>query len=187
MSILSLLYCELQLQDPLVTEDYKQENQADAANDDDHSMRPEIAKNEAESDNVLAFQESPEVPVSKSVLTHLNNCKEVAISLAESGKKYSSSMLKELTVEDASSKEIKSGILSGRNNKTLSTPHDRASHRLNPRDPIVKGFAGVAAQNRRTLWVLTYIALVTTCPLIGSALYMKWRGKIADLTKRLFK
>ena len=150
MSFLVLTLVWVQLQDPLVAEEYKHENQADTANDVDHRMRPEIAKSEAVLDNVTpssisAFQESPEIPVSKSVLTHLNNCREVVISLAESGRKYSRNS-QDLRVEDESSKAHKLSNLSDRKNKTISTPQVHGSHRFDPRDPVVKGFAGVAAQ-----------------------------------------
>jgi hypothetical protein len=43
----------------------------------------------------------------------------------------------------------------------------------------------VTTKNRRTLWLLTYIAIATTCPVIGAAIFTRWRGTFKNLTKNL--
>ncbi|KAL2612401.1 hypothetical protein R1flu_024093 [Riccia fluitans] len=42
----------------------------------------------------------------------------------------------------------------------------------------------IASQNRRTFWLLTYIALITTFPFLGSALMVRTRGKIVQVLSR---
>jgi hypothetical protein len=47
-----------------------------------------------------------------------------------------------------------------------------------------RDLAGLRSQNRRTLWLLTYVALVTTFPILGSALLVRTRGRILDIVNR---
>ncbi|CAK9211076.1 unnamed protein product [Sphagnum troendelagicum] len=64
---------------------------------------------------------------------------------------------------------------------------DSGRRQLESNDRLLKGLIGVGAQNRRMMWLLVYVAVVTSCPLIGSALFFRARGRIAALTKRLLK
>ncbi|MCO5610589.1 hypothetical protein L7F22_064828 [Adiantum nelumboides] len=43
----------------------------------------------------------------------------------------------------------------------------------------------IARQNRRSLWLLAYIAIVTTWPLIGSALFIQGRGRLKNLFSKV--
>lgn len=109
------------------------------------------------------LQESPhrsfEVPVSPSVVSALKRCRETATNLALASK-------------------IRQRPAVGDLESISSTSGRKFSDQANDKDNIT-----LAAQNGRTLWLLMYIALVTTCPLINSAIYTRWRGKFMNLKK----
>ncbi len=58
---------------------------------------------------------------------------------------------------------------------------------LKSNDSLLKGLTHVASQNRRILCLLAYVAVVTSCPLIGAALFFRAQGRIAAFRKRLLK
>lgn len=47
--------------------------------------------------------------------------------------------------------------------------------------PVLKSIKVIAAQNRRTLWILAYVAIVTTWPLVGSALLLHGRRRLKNI------
>ncbi|KAL3689612.1 hypothetical protein R1sor_015921 [Riccia sorocarpa] len=53
-----------------------------------------------------------------------------------------------------------------------------------PHDPKKDLASHIASQNRRTFWLLAYIALITTFPFLGSALMVRTRGKIVQVLSR---
>lgn len=139
---------------------------------------------------MLALQNSSlrhralKVPVTSLVTSPLSTCREVTTSLTSS--RIHSRGLSLLEVPKSDCNSSKSEDISCKcNNELLQKPKTQIQ-RAGANDAN-KGLAVVAAQNRKTLWLLTYIALVTTCPLIGSALLFRWRGKITAFTKRLLK
>lgn len=139
---------------------------------------------------VLALQNSPlrdralKVPVTSLVTSPLSTCREVTASLVSS--RIHTRGLSSLEVPKSDVSNSKSEDISCKCNNELLLKPKTQTQRGGANNPN-KGLAVVAAQNRKTLWLLTYIALVTTCPLIGSALLFRWRGKITAFTKRLLK
>lgn len=141
---------------------------------------------------VLALQNSSlrhrtlKVPVTSLVTSPLSTCREVTTSLVSSRIQSRGQSLLEVPKSDWNN--CKSEDTSCKcNNELLQKPKTQTQTQRGGANNANKGLAVVAAQNRKTLWLLTYIALVTTCPLIGSALLFRWRGKITAFTKRLIK
>jgi hypothetical protein len=141
---------------------------------------------------MLALQNSSlrhralKVPVTSLVTSPLSTCREVTTSLVSS--RIHSRGLSLLEVPKSDCNSSKSEDISCKcNNELLQKPKTQTQTQRAGGNNANKGLAVVAAQNRKTLWLLTYIALVTTCPLIGSALLFRWRGKITAFTKRLLK
>ncbi|KAH7287718.1 hypothetical protein KP509_32G070600 [Ceratopteris richardii] len=46
---------------------------------------------------------------------------------------------------------------------------------------LAEGTKVIAKQNRRTLWFLAYIAIITTWPLIGSVLFLRGKGRLRSI------
>lgn len=116
--------------------------------------------------------QSFKVPIGPSVVSALKRCRETATKLAFASKIHCQKSAVDRDLESISS-------TSGR--KFSDQANESQDDRITT----------LAAQNgRRTLWLLTYIALVATvCPLIGSAIFTRWRGKFMNpITKgRLLK
>eukprot|EP00250_Pteridium_aquilinum_P035334 c915_g1_i1 orf=464-2509(-) len=53
-----------------------------------------------------------------------------------------------------------------------------------PEAPSLKGIKVVAKQNQRSLWLLAYIAIVTTWPLLGSALFIHGKKRLKDVVMK---
>lgn len=51
-------------------------------------------------------------------------------------------------------------------------------------NPAKKELSSPSSQNRRTIWLLAYIALITTVPFLGSALMVRTRGRIVQVLSR---
>ncbi|BBN17002.1 uncharacterized protein MPTK1_7g11160 [Marchantia polymorpha subsp. ruderalis] len=51
-------------------------------------------------------------------------------------------------------------------------------------NPAKKELSSPSYQNRRTIWLLAYIALITTVPFLGSALMVRTRGRIVQVLSR---
>lgn len=50
--------------------------------------------------------------------------------------------------------------------------------------PVSKGIKVIARQNGRALWLLAYIAIVTTWPLVGSALFLSGRRRLKKIVTK---
>ena len=122
-----------------------------------------------------------EVPVSSAATSPLKNCREVATKLALSGKSN-----QKLSVKDS---EFSGGSLRTFSPRAITekvkTEAGRDQRRQKENASNVIGYKWLAAQNRRTMWLLTYVALVTTCPWIGSLLFFWWRRKAIGTSFRL--
>lgn len=133
---------------------------------------------------VLTFQISPhqnfEAPVKYPVVSALKRCGEKARNLALTCNFHQRSGVDDQ--EPCSS-------ASGRN--FTDQPHEQEVVSRGSNKRVLQAgswnseLALVSAQNRRNLWLLMYLALVTTCPLIGSAFLIRWRGKLMNMTKGL--
>jgi hypothetical protein len=93
-------------------------------------------------------------------------------TLAESRKKF--------TIKKPDESRAMDGFMRpGDTNILLNTTSQKGSSRqrgggrcqLESNDRLIKGLTGVAAQNQRMIWLLAYVVVVTTWPLIGSALF----------------
>jgi len=116
-----------------------------------------------------------EVPVSSAVTSPFKNCREVATKLALSSMSDRRMILK----------DTKLGICSPR---AITDKIDaQASGRHETNSSNFTGYTWLASQNRRTFWLLTYVALVTTCPWIGSLFFFWWRQKTFRTSVRLTK
>lgn len=113
--------------------------------------------------------QSLEVPVNRSVVADLGNCVEATRDLL--GRDYDSER-KRSPVSAASEHHHQ--------NRPTQTKAEGSAGQLN----LMRDLEGLTSQNRRTLWLLTYVALITTFPLLGSALVVRTRGKILDVLNR---
>ncbi|CAM6125529.1 unnamed protein product [Calypogeia fissa] len=109
-----------------------------------------------------------EVPISGAVVAEFGNCMEATKDL--------------LVSSDSTDKKGGASASEQRQNHS-SQMKEEASRPLN----LKRDLAGLRSQNRRTLWLLTSVALVTTFPLLGSALLVRSRGRIVDVYRRWLK
>jgi hypothetical protein len=110
-----------------------------------------------------------EVPVGSAVTSPLKNCREVATKFALSGKSD-----QRLNVKDS---KFGGSSLRAFSPRSITEKVKTEADGDQPRQE--------ANASKRTFWFLTYAALVTTCPWIGSLLFFWWRRKAIGTKFRL--
>jgi hypothetical protein len=154
-------------------------------------IRPEdslevVVANHLKGSAVSALQ-AIDMPVTTVVRSSFTDHRGAVMTLAESRNKFTIKIPEELRAVNALTRQDTAKNLSNTTNQKGPTQKGSGRRQLESNDRLLKGLIGVGAQNRRMMWLLVYVAVVTTCPLIGSALFFRARGRIAALTKRLLK
>lgn len=137
-------------------------------NPDNHHSNQDNAEGNSKNRTVRALRDCTiqaiKVPVGSAVTSPLKNCREVATKLALSSLKFGSG-----------------------SSRTLSPQAGGDQQRHEANSSSATGYSWLATQHKRTFWLLTYIALVTTCPWIGSFFFFWWRRKATSTGFRLTK
>jgi hypothetical protein len=190
-SALSQLLGQLQLSP--VSKDHPSDHNVSDVNASSLRIRPEdtlevVVANHLKESAISALQ-APAiyVPVTTVVRSSLTDHSGAVRKLAESRKKFKIKIPEELRAM------IGVTELGAARNPVHTTNWKGSAHRgsgrrsLKSNDRLLKGLTGVASQNCRILWLLAYVAVVTSCPLIGAALFFRAQGRIAAFRKRLLK
>ncbi|KAH8932609.1 hypothetical protein BDL97_19G082700 [Sphagnum fallax] len=190
-SALSQLLGQLQLSP--VSKDHPSDHNVSDVNASSLRIRPEytlevVAANHLKESAISALQ-APAiyVPVTTVVRSSLTDHTGAVRKLAESRKKFKIKIPEELRAMNRVTE------LGAARNPVHTTNWKGSAHRgsgrhsLKSNDRLLKGLTGVASQNCRILWLLAYVAVVTSCPLIGAALFFRAQGRIAAFRKRLLK
>jgi len=123
--------------------------------------------------------------VTTVVRSSFMNYRRAVTTLAESRKKF--------TIKKPEESRAMDGFMRpGDTNNLLNTTSQKGSSRqrgsgrrwLESNDCLIKGLTGVAAQNQWMIWLLAYVVVVTTWPLIGSALFFRAHRRITAFTKK---
>ncbi|CAK9870129.1 unnamed protein product [Sphagnum jensenii] len=190
-SALSQLLGQLQLSP--VSKDHLSDHNVSDVNASSLRIRPEdtlevVVANHLKESAISALQ-APAiyVPVTTVVRSSLTDHTGAVRKLAESRKKFKIKIPEELRAMNRVTE------LGAARNPVHTTNWKGSAHRgsgrcsLKSNDRLLKGLTGVASQNCRILWLLAYVAVVTSCPLIGAALFFRAQGWIAAFRKRLLK
>jgi hypothetical protein len=190
-SALSQLLGQLQLSP--VSKDHPNDHNVSDVNVSSLRIRPEdtlevVVANHLKESAISALQ-APAiyVPVTTVVRSSLTDHMGAVRNLAASRKKFKIKIPEELRAMDGVTELVAA------RNPVHTTNWKGSAHRgsgrcsLKSNDHLLKGLTGVASQNRRILWLLAYVAVVTSCPLIGTALFFRAWGRIAAFRKRLLK
>ncbi|XP_024366043.1 uncharacterized protein [Physcomitrium patens] len=126
--------------------------------------------------------QATEIPKSPALRSPLINRREIVTKRALPDKCYHRFNMKD--------SKFGSGTLSSPSNRVIaekSTPVGNGEQKSELRASNFPGYTWLAAQHRRTLCLLTYIALVTTCPWLGTAVFLWWRRKAVNITTRMLR
>jgi len=183
----------LQLQLSPVSKDHPNDHNVSDVNASSLRIRPEdtvevVVANHLKESAISALQ-APAiyVPVTTVVRSSLTDHTGAVRTLAESRKKFKIKIPEELRAMDRVTE------LGAARNPVHTTNWKGSAHRgsgrcsLKSNDSLLKGLTHVASQNRRILWLLAYVAVVTSCPLIGAALFFRAQGRIAAFRKCVLK
>jgi hypothetical protein len=188
-SALSQLLGQLQL--TLEVMEHSSDNDFTEVNRSDLRIRPEdslevVVANHLKGSAVSALQ-AIDMPVTTVVRSSFTDHRGAVMTLAESRNKFTIKIPEELRAVNGLTRQDSAKNLSNTTNRKGPAQKGSGRRQLESNDRLLKGLIGVGAQNRRMMWLLVYVAVVTSCPLIGSALFFRARGRIAALTKRLLK
>ncbi|KAG0578244.1 hypothetical protein KC19_4G008500 [Ceratodon purpureus] len=164
----ALLQLLQQLQDlPSASQQYNRHNRDRVLNQDNAEANSKNSTVRALRDCTLR---AIEVPVSSAVTAPLKNCREVATKLALSGRSDQRLNLKGSQFGSGSSRTFSPRVITEKVKTDAGGDQPRKE---------------ANASSRRTFWFLTYVALVTSCPWIGSLLFFWWRRKAIGTRFRL--
>jgi len=188
-SALSQLLGQLQL--TLEVMEHSSDNDFTEVNRSNLRIRPEdslevVVANHLKGSAVSALQ-AIDMPVTTVVRSSFTDHRGAVMTLAESRNKFTIKIPEELRAVNGLTRQDSAKKLSNTTNQKGPAQKESGRRQLESNDHLLKGLIGVGAQNRRMMWLLVYVAVVTSCPLIGSALFFRARGRIAALTKRLLK
>lgn len=163
--------------------------------EDDASCAATKAETSDESSNegaavTLTFTKSLELVALQSALSQLLSQIQASrpVTMKTKHKNLSSEDDRMTSSTEASVDQLKQSALAslqGPSQVTVSSSFKRFGKETAAISSNRKDNGTVTTKNRRTLWLLTYIAIATTCPVIGAAIFTRWRGTFKNLTRNL--